>query len=145
AAWRWYEGVRPPLVALAASMAIAAILAVPRLLVLFESVKDSTRTAGGPSEYVGAALFLRYLDGDIFGVSWRQVPQGSPVNLSEGNLLFASVFASLLLVFIIVRGRYRAKVGSESLNVDVPYGFFVAFILVVFLVIHVRPAYQLFA
>ena len=145
AAWRWYKGARQPFVALAASMAIATILAVPRLLVLFESLKGSTRTAGGTSEYVGTVLFLRYLDGNIFGDSWRQASPASQVNLSEGNLLFASVFASLLLLFIIVRGRYRAKVGSESLQVEVSYGFFVAFIIVVFLVIHVPSAYHLFA
>ena len=62
AAWRWHEGARHPVVALAASMAIATILAVPRLLVLFESLKGSTRTAGGTSEYVGTVLFLRYLE-----------------------------------------------------------------------------------
>ncbi len=149
--YRVFRGERAPLFAFTVSLGLAAILGAPRLYVQYADVMQSTRTAspssGEPLEYVGPELLLRYLDGDIFGRSWREAAGAHSLNLSEGNLLFASVFASMLLVLIVARGRYRASIAGDDPDRSqvVRYGFFVGVIAVVFVVVHWTPAYGLFA
>jgi hypothetical protein len=143
--YRWVGGERSPLAAFLTSLALGAFLAAPRLVALFGGLAGSSRTHGKQViEYVSPTLLLRYLDGDIFGRSWREGWEAHSMNLSEGNLLFASVFASLLLISIIGRGQYSAGVGLETARREVRYGFFIAFILSVLLIIHFKPAYWVF-
>ena len=134
-----------PILALSASLALGSVFSAPRLLVLLENVQGFTRRATGNTEAVNPVLFLRYLNGDIFGRSWRESMPTNEFNLSEGNLLFASIFASLLLLFIVARGHYRVRLGPAERQTEVRYGFFVAFILFVVVVIHSKRAYDLFA
>ncbi len=143
AAYRWYTGDRAPLAAFATALAAGAVLGVPRVLLQLQDVARSTRTAGVVLEYVSPTLFLRYLDGVIFGRSWHEVGHAHLINLSEGNLLFSSVFGSLLFLLVVLRLRYSAEVGPEARTR--PYGFHVAFVLAVFLVIHSLPVYETFA
>ena len=144
-AYLWLRRNAAPILALSASLALGSVFSAPRLLVLLENVQGFTRRATGNTEAVNPVLFLRYLNGDIFGRSWRESMPTNEFNLSEGNLLFASIFASLLLLFIVARGHYRVRLGPAERQTEVRYGFFVAFILFVFVVIHSKRAYDLFA
>ncbi len=133
-----------PLTALIPSLALGVLLAAPRIALQFEDIMHSSRTSQGIIEEVSPALFLRYLNGNIFGRSWREAYNHHAINLSEGNLLFASVFASLLLLFVVMRGRYTARVPGQG-DVPLRYGFFIGFIVFVILVTHFLPAYTLFS
>lgn len=144
AAYRWLRGNRAPLLSLTLSFGLGTLLAAPRVFVQLEDIAQSTRSSGGGMEHVGPELFLRYLNGNIFGRSWREAYSAHTLNPSEGNLMFSSVFASLLLLLVMLRGRYTAVVDAERRKL-VQYGFFVAFILSVILVIHVPPIHDLFA
>ena len=144
ASYRRIKGESAPLGALGVSLGLAAFLALPRLLILYENTAGSSRTTPDIVELVSPVLFARYLDGDIFGRSPGQAFGLSPINMSEGNLLFASIFASLLFLFIVVRRRYVAVVERAGACVEVQYGFFVAFAIVVFAVIHLSWVYRSF-
>jgi len=145
AAYRAVRGEPAPAVVTATSFVLAVVLGLPRLRSLAESVATSSRSAGGVVEFVAPELFLRYLDGNIFGRSFREALQAKGMNLSEGNLLFASIVASLVLIVMLIRGRYTTTVtapdGEPRL---VRYGFFAGFVVVVFLVIHFPTWYGLF-
>jgi hypothetical protein len=136
-AYLWWRGRRAPGMALAVSLPLAAFLAAPRIWALAQTMSSSVRSAG---DDVTPVHFLRFLDTDIFGHSWREAAGVHSLNFSEGNLLFSSIFASLLLIFILLRGRYTAVVGRGHHRVTVRYGFFVLFIVGAFLVVHVPLA-----
>ncbi len=147
AAWRWVRGERAPLVTLAPALGLGALLATPRLLLQMQDVLQSGRVGGGGgiTEFVGPALFLRYLDGNIFGRSSREAAAYTEViNLSEGNLLFASAFGSLLLLVTLLWPR-SARVAPRPGSRPVPTGFLAGFVLAVLIVTHWEPAYRLFA
>jgi hypothetical protein len=147
AGYRAWQGRRAPGVALAAALVLGTAAALPRVLGLAATVLGSTRAdeRGGLVEYVGPALLLRFFNVDIFGRSGREATDAHAINLSEGNLLFASAFASLLLLLIVARRPYAAVTVRAGERRVVGYGFFVAFIVAVFVVVHLPVAYRLFA
>ena len=143
--YAFVRGRRVPLLALALALPLGTALAVPRLLTLFTSAVGSTRTQShAPVESIGPLLVFRFFDVDILGRTWREAFVVNNVNLSEVDLLFASMVASLFLAWIVVRGRYTGVVHEAGEARPFRCGFFVAFIVSVFVVIHVHPVYDLF-
>ncbi|PYN96857.1 MAG: hypothetical protein DMD91_19900 [Candidatus Rokuibacteriota bacterium] len=139
------RGRRTPLVGLGVALPVGAILALPRTLALMANTLGSTRTQSSlVLESVGPSLALRFLDIDILGRDWREAFEMNQVNLSEGNLLFASMFASLWLLSIVARGRYTTAIDVEGEHRHFHYGFFVAFTAFVFAVIHLPFVYRFF-
>jgi hypothetical protein len=140
--WRWIRGNRGPLLAISGGVAAGIVVALPRLLAIYESITGTLRLAGfNQNEYVGPATLLRYFSRDIFGQSFAENIQGTNLNLYEGDLLFVSVFASLLLVVILV-GLSRGCTRTRSLDRKDAL-FLLGYILFVFATMHVPVVYKL--
>jgi hypothetical protein len=146
ALWRAIRGNWESLIALVASMAVGVLIAVPRLFAQYQTLSDTPRIASGTIFDAGLATFLRFFSRDIFGRSYAESLSMSKgelytVNLYEGDLLFAAVFASLLLVGILVdRGR-RAATPWRGVGQSDNW-FLVGYIVFVFAAMHLQPVYR---
>jgi hypothetical protein len=140
--WRFGRGSRGPLMAVTGGLAAGVILALPRLLAIYQSIASTLRLAGfNEKEYVGPATLFRFFSRDIFGRSFAENLQGSNLNLYEGDLLFVSVFASLLLLIILVgltQGCARAR-GIDRKDAL----FLLGYVVFVFGTMHVPLIYNL--
>src|SRR5262249_61768947 len=91
---------------------------------------------------------LRFFSRDIFGHSWRDqlaLPNNLRLNFHEGDLLHSSVFGALLLVVIILGGRWLIHRAPAPPSLVRYYGIvFVPYALFVFAVMHVPVVYLLF-
>ncbi|MBV9329803.1 MAG: hypothetical protein JO352_39370 [Chloroflexi bacterium] len=141
--WRFARGNRGPLLAMIGGLSVGLALALPRLVALYQSTTDTLRVGGGLNdlEYVGPVTLLRFFSRDIFGRSFAENTQGPNVNLFEGNLLFVSVFASLLLVVIFARLGHGLTLTHGLDRADAV--FLSGYVVFVFATIHVPAVYRL--
>lgn len=144
ALWRASRGNWESLIAIVASMTAGVVIAVPRLLAQFQTLSDTPRIGSGPIFDGGLATFLRFFSRDIFGRSYAESLTTSTLNLYEGDLLFATVFASLLLVAIVIdRGRHATTPWRALRVTDI--WFLVGYIIFVFATMHFYPVYRVVA
>jgi hypothetical protein len=142
ALWRAVGGNRESLIAFAVSMAAGVIIAVPRLLAQFQTLSDTPRISAGVVFDGGVVTLLRFFSRDIFGRSYAEDLTGPSVNLYEGDLLFATVFASLLLVAILIdRGRRAGTPWRNPRRWDI--WFLVAYVIFVLATMHVEFVYRI--
>jgi hypothetical protein len=142
ASWRALRGNRESLLGVLVGLTSGVVIALPRLLVEYRTLSDTLRISAGIPHDFGPATLLRFFSRDIFGRSYAESLSGPMLNLYEGDLLFATVFASLLLVAILIdRGRRAATPGSSFQRAD--SRFMVAYIVFVFATMHVEFVYRL--
>jgi hypothetical protein len=142
ALWRAVRGNWESLIAIVVSMAAGVVIAVPRLLVQYQTLNDTPRIGGAPVFDGGLITLLRFFSRDIFGRSYAEDLTGSKLNLYEGDLLFATVFASLLLLAIVLdRGRHAGTPWRALRRSDI--WFLVAYVVFVFATMHVELVYGL--
>jgi len=142
AGWRAVHGNRESLLGVVVGLAAGVIIALPRLLVEYRTLSDTLRISAGIREDFRPSMLLRFLSRDIFGRSYAESLKGPMLNLYEGDLLFATVFASLLLVAILIdRGRRAASPRGSLRRADI--WFLLAYIGFVFATTHVDFVYRL--
>jgi hypothetical protein len=147
AVWRAIRGNWESLIAIVASMAAGVVIAVPRLLAQFQTLSDTPRIASAVILDDGMATWLRFFSRDIFGRSYAEsltakILTADGLNVYEGDLLFAAVFASLLLVAIVLdRGRRAATPWRSLRQSDI--WFLVTYIVFVFATMHVELVHRL--
>ncbi len=141
---------RYPLFTFVAALGAGVLLSVPRLLAQYVNLGASGRGRAEPvlQDVVDLRTLLRFFSRDIFGHSWRDqlaLPNEIRLNFHEGDLLHSSVFGALLLVVIILGGRWLVHRGPRPPSLLRSYGLvFVPYILFVFAVMHVPRVYLLF-
>jgi hypothetical protein len=139
--WRALGGDHEGLFALLTGLFTATVIAMPRLLVEYQTLSDSLRASSPLVPDFSATTLLRFFSRDIYGRSYLEGLAGPQLNLYEGDLLFATVFASLLLVAIVLdRGRRASTPWTSLRRGDI--WFFVAYILLVFGTMHVEVVYR---
>jgi hypothetical protein len=144
AGWRALHGNVEGLFGLMAGLMAGSAIAVPRLVAEYQTLSDSLRATAAMSPDYGFVTLLRYFSRDIYGRSFAESRTGNWLNLYEGDLLFSTVFASLLFVGILLdRGR-RATTPWGGLRLG-DIQFWLAYILLVFAVMHVEAVYHLFS
>jgi hypothetical protein len=142
ALWRAIRGNWEGVIAVVVSMAAGVVIAVPRLLAQYQTLSDTARINAGVVFDESLATLLRFFSRDIFGRSYAESLTQTKLNLYEGDLMFATVFASLLLVAIVLdRGRHAATPWRSLHRWDI--GFLVGYIVFVFATMHVELVYRL--
>ncbi|MBV9577601.1 MAG: hypothetical protein JO057_03305, partial [Chloroflexi bacterium] len=141
ALWRALAGYAEGLLGLLVGVAAGVVIGVPRLLVQMQTLSDTSRINAGPTFDGSVITLLRFFSRDIFGRSAAESLSGSGMNVYEGDLLFSTVFASLLLLGIVVdRGRRAGTLWPSLRRRDV--WFLVAYIVFVFATMHVEAVYM---
>jgi hypothetical protein len=141
AVFRALRGNPESLIAITCGVAIAVAIAFPRLLVEYQTLTGTMRVdAGLPHDYGIPALF-RFFSRDIFGRSYAEGLLGPQINLYEGDLLFAAVFASLLLVWILADRARHVESPLPSLR-QPEVLFLVGYIVFVLATMHVGLVYR---
>jgi hypothetical protein len=142
AGWRAARGNYEGLLALVIGLTGGFAIALPRLVAEYQTLGDTARAGAGVPRDFSTAMLLRFFSRDIFGRSYSENLFGNRFNLYEGDLLFATVFASLLLVGIAVdRGRRAATPWMSLRRADI--WFLIAYILFVFGAMHVEVVYRI--
>ncbi|MBV9355477.1 MAG: GtrA family protein, partial [Chloroflexi bacterium] len=150
AAYLFLRRNRYPLFTFGCAFAAGVVLSLPRLLAEYANLGTSGRGRAEPvlQDVVGLRTLLRFFSRDIFGHSWRDqlaLPDASRLNFHEGDLLHSSVFGALLLLLIILGGRWLIHRSPGPASGVRFYGIvFVPYILFVFAVMHVPAIYLLF-
>ena len=153
AMFEFIGGRRRPLGVLCAGMALGLVAASPRIFSLAHSLQSSDRggVAWGVNEEVSFRLFLRYLQGWVFGLSaGHQLDHVGTAtalpNFSEGNLMHSSIFGSLVVLLALLGTIWKA-LRRRLAGGRIWCGplFYAGFVVVAFLVMHYLPAYYKFS
>jgi hypothetical protein len=115
-----------------ASVLVAAILGLPRLLAFYEATHDLARLPLFPTTC--SCEFYRWLNDGIFGRYFLEASiNRNIINLHEGFQVYASTFSA----FLIVLGLFRRGNFDRRSVADVPFHLFI--LVAVFLIVLYEP------